>query len=47
MLHLAFHDTLTGFPNRALLRARLQEEIDAAKGAGRPLALLLMDLDRF
>ena len=43
--HEAHHDVLTGLPNRALLRERLQAALDT-RGAERP-ALLLLDLDRF
>jgi diguanylate cyclase (GGDEF)-like protein/PAS domain S-box-containing protein len=43
----AFHDPLTGLPNRALLHDRLQQAIRLAHRDGSPLALLLMDLDRF
>jgi diguanylate cyclase (GGDEF)-like protein/PAS domain S-box-containing protein len=42
----ATHDALTGLPNRALLRHRLQE-LTAAPEPDAPFALLLLDLDRF
>ena len=43
--HLAYHDSLTGLPNRALLMERLQH---CLLGPDRhSLALLLLDLDRF
>jgi diguanylate cyclase (GGDEF)-like protein/PAS domain S-box-containing protein len=45
--HQAFHDPLTGLPNRALLHDRLEQAIRLAHRDGGPLALLLMDLDRF
>ncbi|WP_198598267.1 diguanylate cyclase domain-containing protein [Mangrovicella endophytica] len=42
--HLAFHDTLTGLPNRA----RFNEQLDAAFRSGDgDIRLLLLDLDRF
>jgi diguanylate cyclase (GGDEF)-like protein len=45
--HLAHHDALTDLPNRALLRERLEEAIAAMRQGGRPLAVLMLDLDRF
>ncbi len=44
---LAHHDTLTGLPNRASFRARLDDEIAAARACGRLVAVLCLDLDRF
>jgi diguanylate cyclase (GGDEF)-like protein len=44
--HLAYHDSLTGLPNRALLNERLQHSLAALQHGG-ALALLLIDLDRF
>jgi diguanylate cyclase (GGDEF)-like protein len=41
--HQAFHDTLTGLPNRALFGSHL----DAALHGGSSAAVLLLDLDRF
>ena len=40
---LAQHDSLTGLPNRALLRERIAETIEA----GAPFAVMLVDLDHF
>jgi diguanylate cyclase (GGDEF)-like protein/PAS domain S-box-containing protein len=45
--HQAMHDALTSLPNRVLLHDRLQQALHVAKRAGEPLALLLLDLDRF
>lgn len=45
--HIAFHDPLTELPNRNLLSDRLLDSIRRDDGKGRPMALLLMDLDRF
>ncbi|GGX20786.1 bifunctional diguanylate cyclase/phosphodiesterase [Pigmentiphaga litoralis] len=44
--HLAFHDVLTGLPNRALFDQRLAEAL-AATQPGERVGLLLLDLDRF
>lgn len=44
---LAFYDTLTGLPNRALLRDRLQHALIAATRRQRQAALLHIDLDNF
>ncbi|MDQ1536702.1 MAG: hypothetical protein QOE58_1095, partial [Actinomycetota bacterium] len=41
------HDHLTGLPNRTLLEDRLAQAIARATRHGRPLALLLLDLNRF
>jgi diguanylate cyclase (GGDEF)-like protein/PAS domain S-box-containing protein len=44
---LAYHDTLTGLPNRLLFHDRLQVAVAQAHRAGGHLALLFLDLDRF
>ena len=43
----ALHDTLTGLPNRSLLLDRLEQALRTARRLATPLALLVMDLDRF
>ena len=45
--HLATHDALTDLPNRHLLQERLERLIGQARGSGRTIAVLLLDLDRF
>lgn len=42
--HLAFHDSLTGLPNRALFENRLQLALSKRESR---VAVLLLDLDRF
>ncbi|WP_244817708.1 EAL domain-containing protein [Caballeronia sp. Lep1P3] len=44
---LAYMDRLTGLPNRALFNDRLQRAIAEAARSGSPLAVMMMDLDRF
>jgi len=45
--HQALHDGLTDLPNRTLLFDRLRQAILVSKREHHPLALLIMDLDRF
>ncbi|HSN18487.1 MAG TPA: EAL domain-containing protein [Gammaproteobacteria bacterium] len=44
---LAHYDSLTGLPNRALLRDRLGQAMSDAKRRGAKLAVMYLDLDRF
>jgi diguanylate cyclase (GGDEF)-like protein/PAS domain S-box-containing protein len=44
---LAFYDSLTGLPNRALLLDRLKQTLAAAERRGDRVALLFLDLNRF
>jgi diguanylate cyclase (GGDEF)-like protein len=43
----AFHDSLTGLPNRALFLDRLQHALDVAARRETDLCVLFIDLDRF
>nr|WP_281381189.1 EAL domain-containing protein [Methylobacterium brachythecii] len=45
--HMATHDALTGLPNRALFRERLDEELATVRQQGGGFAILACDLDRF
>ncbi|MEH2179004.1 sensor domain-containing protein [Nostoc sp.] len=48
LLHLAFHDVLTGLPNRALFMNRLEDAVNYSKRHSDYLfAVLFLDLDRF
>lgn len=48
LLHLAFHDPLTGLPNRMWLMERLSQELDRSQNDPRyRFALLFLDGDRF
>jgi diguanylate cyclase (GGDEF)-like protein/PAS domain S-box-containing protein len=46
--HFAFHDSLTGLPNRRRFHDLLSQAIDAARGnAGPGFAVMFLDFDRF
>ncbi|WP_179295646.1 EAL domain-containing protein [Bacillus sp. FJAT-45350] len=45
--HLAYHDTLTQLPNRALFVKKLRQSLKEASESNKKLALLFLDLDRF
>ncbi|MDO8202127.1 GGDEF domain-containing protein, partial [Conexibacter sp. JD483] len=47
MRHRALHDTLTGLANSTMLLEQLEQAIARARRAGRPVALLHVDLDDF
>ena len=44
---LAFHDALTGLPNRRLLSDRLAEALKKARREPSPLAVICVDIDQF
>ena len=43
----AYHDSLTGLPNRMLLKDRLDVAQADSRRTGEPLAVMFLDLDRF
>jgi len=47
MQYLAFHDALTGLPNRSLLNDRLTMTLARARRHGQLAAVLFLDLDQF
>ncbi|MCC2957034.1 EAL domain-containing protein [Massilia sp. IC2-477] len=47
LLRMANHDALTGLPNRVLMQDRLGQAIMHAHRAGRQVAVMFIDLDRF
>lgn len=47
LLALAYHDPLTGLPNRRLFKEHLTQALSQARRTGKPLALLYLDIDDF
>jgi len=47
MEHRAFHDQLTGLPNRALIQEVVDTALRAYRGGGGQFALVFIDLDNF
>ncbi|MBL4788960.1 MAG: EAL domain-containing protein [Kordiimonadaceae bacterium] len=49
LLHHAFHDALTGQPNRVLFRNKLEEAVSECSEADQPIgcAVLIINIDRF
>jgi diguanylate cyclase (GGDEF)-like protein len=45
--HLAYHDALTGLPNRNVFADHLARGVDRAAEQGEPIAVLCIDLDGF
>ncbi|MEQ1607915.1 MAG: EAL domain-containing protein [Hyphomonadaceae bacterium] len=45
--HMAYHDALTGLPNRALLGDRMAHALAGLRRSGRSFAVHCIDLDRF
>jgi diguanylate cyclase (GGDEF)-like protein/PAS domain S-box-containing protein len=47
LTHQAYHDALTGLPNRSLFQSRLEMALARANRHRRTIAVLFLDLDRF
>ncbi|MEX2575846.1 MAG: EAL domain-containing protein [Halofilum sp. (in: g-proteobacteria)] len=47
IVHQAYHDDLTGLPNRPLARDRLKLEIERAQREHHSVAVIILDCDRF
>jgi diguanylate cyclase (GGDEF)-like protein/PAS domain S-box-containing protein len=47
LAHLAYHDQLTGLPNRSNVEEQLGRELARAQREGTPVAALYIDLDHF
>ncbi|MHB8636089.1 MAG: putative bifunctional diguanylate cyclase/phosphodiesterase [Fimbriimonadaceae bacterium] len=47
LTHQAFHDALTGLPNRALVTDRIRGALERSKRSGESSGLLFIDLDNF
>jgi diguanylate cyclase (GGDEF)-like protein/PAS domain S-box-containing protein len=45
--YLAYHDVLTGLPNRAFVYDYLPKQLELAASEGRSLGIMLLDLDQF
>jgi diguanylate cyclase (GGDEF)-like protein len=44
---LAFYDDLTGLPNRRMFYDKLEDEMKKSDSSGLPVAVMLLDVDRF
>lgn len=45
--HLAYHDALTGLPNRLLMQDRISQTIGRAQRGGTQFAVMFIDIDNF
>ena len=45
--HLAFHDALTGLPNRSLMQDRISQAVIRAERASHQFAVMFIDIDNF
>lgn len=47
LTHMAYHDTLTGLPNRRLFKEKLEQALEEAKQNRKKVAVMYLDLDNF
>jgi diguanylate cyclase (GGDEF)-like protein len=47
ILHMAYHDALTGLPNRLLFNDRMNVSMSAAQRNNKRFAVMMLDLDKF
>lgn len=47
MKHIAYHDVLSGLPNRRLFLEKLEDSISTAQQTSQKIAVVFIDLDRF
>jgi diguanylate cyclase (GGDEF)-like protein/PAS domain S-box-containing protein len=45
--HIAYHDSLTGLPNRHSFQHLLTDTLERSRAGGRPFGLMFLDFDRF
>jgi diguanylate cyclase (GGDEF)-like protein len=45
--HMAWHDSLTGLPNRRLFEDRVEQELVRSRRVGEPVCMFFVDLDHF
>ena len=45
--HMAWHDVLTGLPNRRLFEDRVEQELVRSRRVGEPVCMFFVDLDHF
>jgi diguanylate cyclase (GGDEF)-like protein len=45
--HMAWHDALTGLPNRRLFEDRVEQELVRSRRVGEPVCMFFVDLDNF
>jgi diguanylate cyclase (GGDEF)-like protein len=45
--HMAWHDSLTGLPNRRLFEDRVEQELVRSRRVGEPVCMFFVDIDHF